>query len=102
MPTPATNSTLATAATIGAKISDTATLSGGFAPLGGHVTFQVFAPGDTTCGTPLDCCNNTFSKDADVYTLSLPDALPISAAVGTYRWVAVYSGDTNNNGVTGH
>src|SRR5207244_1252390 len=35
------------------NIHDVAHLSAGFAPLSGSITFDVFAPGDTTCQTPI-------------------------------------------------
>src|SRR6266480_1715892 len=80
---------------VGQNIHDTAHLSAGFGTLGGQITFEVFAPGDTTCQTPI----------------SVPPAKPVSgandytsgdfttSAVGTYRWIAHYSGDANNNAV---
>src|SRR6266566_990210 len=80
---------------VGQNIHDTAHLSAGFGTLGGQITFEVFAPGDTTCQT----------------LISVPPAKPVSgandytsgdfttSAVGTYRWIAHYSGDANNNAV---
>ena len=80
---------------VGQNIHDVAHLSAGFGTLGGQITFEVFAPGDTTCQTPI----------------SVPPAQPVSGAndytsgdfatsvVGTYRWIAHYSGDANNNAV---
>jgi len=68
---------------VGQNIHDTAHLSAGFGTLGGQITFEVFAPGDTTCQTPI----------------SVPPAKPVSgandytsgdfttSAVGTYRWI---------------
>jgi hypothetical protein len=38
---------------LGGTISDTAHLSGGSGPLTGTISYQVFAPADTTCLTPL-------------------------------------------------
>jgi hypothetical protein len=83
--------------TIGSPISDTATVSGvgaGLQPTG-TVTFTLFGPNDPTCaGTQL---------------LVPPRVVPLAGgppptansgpftptAVGTYNWVAVYSGDAN-------
>ena len=39
--------------TLGGNITDTAHLVGGSGTLSGAITFDVFAPGDTTCATPL-------------------------------------------------
>src|SRR5205807_1160052 len=51
--TPTLTTTASGPVTVGAAIHDTAHLTGGFAPLSGTISFQVFAPGDTTCQTPL-------------------------------------------------
>src|SRR5207244_3728470 len=50
--------TLTTTATagpvvVGANITDTAHLSGGFGTLTGSISFNVFLPGDTSCATPV-------------------------------------------------
>ena len=71
-------------------------MSGGFNPTG-SVTFQLFAQADATCiappvfvstnplsGSPLGATSGSFS----------------TAAVGTYHWVATYSGDGNNTTVS--
>lgn len=85
---------------IGGAISDTATLSGGglggAAPTG-TITFNLYAPSDATCAA------------APVFTSVVPvsgngiynSASFASAAIGTYRWIANYSGDANNNPFTG-
>ena len=74
----------------GGTITDTATVSGGFHPTG-SVTFTVYGPGDTTCSKPLESS-----------TVALAGAMATSAPVtpldaGTYRWIASYGGDPNNN-----
>ena len=70
-------------------ISDTATVSGGFNPTG-NVTFNLFAPGDTSCtGTPRSSTNPLNAGSATSSTFP-------STAVGTYHWTATYNGDTNN------
>jgi hypothetical protein len=91
-----TISTDATDATIGGKVHDTATIAAGQNP-GGTVTFEAFGPGDETC------------SGSAVYTETVPvagngeygsgDFTP--AAVGTYRWIASYSGDGNNTPAAG-
>jgi len=94
--TPTLTTTASGPVIVGSNITDTAHLSGGFAPLGGSITFDVFAPGDTTCSTPLTPAPTgaTVSGAGD-YT-SGPFT---TSAVGTYRWIAHYSGDANNNAV---
>src|SRR2546421_251332 len=78
---------------VGAAIHDTAHLTGGLAPLSGTISFQVFAPGDTTCQTPLTpaptsaTVSGAGNYDSGNFT---------TAAVGDYRWIAHYSGDANN------
>jgi hypothetical protein len=76
-------------------IHDTATVTGGSAPPArpptGTVTFKVFSPSDTTCSTPV----HTFAPvDLTNGTATSPDFVPTEA--GTWRWVAEYSGDRNN------
>src|SRR5207249_3349432 len=76
-------------------ISDQATLAGGVGPTG-TITFTVFGPNDATCsGTPTSGGSATVSGNG-TYPSS---AVPVTQA-GTYRWIASYSGDANNNGFT--
>ena len=94
--TPTLSTTASGPVTVGAAIHDTAHLGGGFGTLGGTVSFQVFAPGDTTCQTPLTPAptSATVSGAADY------DSGSITADnAGDYRWIAHYSGDANNNAV---
>jgi LPXTG-site transpeptidase (sortase) family protein len=79
--------------TVGEAITDTAHLTGGFAPLGGTMTFDVFAPGDTTCSTPIHVTPWVPVTGAGFYT---SHTYP-TTDVGVYRWIAHYSGDANNN-----
>src|SRR5207253_2757553 len=64
--------------------------------LGGSVSFRVYAPGDTTCQTALTpapasaTVSGAGNYDSGNFT---------TAAVGSYRWIAHYSGDANNNAV---
>jgi len=51
--TPTLTATASGPITLGGTISDTADLSGGYGTLTGTVSFQVFAPADTSCSTPL-------------------------------------------------
>jgi hypothetical protein len=77
----------------GGNISDSATVSGGFGPTG-TVTFTLFAPGDTGCATPIATRTATLSGG------TAGSGNIASGGVGTYRWVATYNGDANNNAVT--
>src|SRR5262249_54328423 len=83
----------------GAKLTDSATLSGGFNP-GGTITFYLFAPGVTP---NTSNSNNVYSDSVTVNgngtysTATGTNAggyLPTTA--GTYQWIAVYSGDSLN------
>ena len=64
----------------------------------GTVTFQVFAPGDTTCATPLTPAPTSGSLNGSGDATS---GNFTTAARGTYRWIAHYSGDANYNAVDG-
>ena len=77
-------------ASVGATLSDTATLSGGYNPTG-NVTFKLYAPSDASCsGTPAyTVTDGTVPYSAD------PGF--VSNAAGTWHWTADYAGDTNNN-----
>ena len=80
---------------LGGSISDTATLFGGgvgaAAPTG-TITFTLFGPNNATCA------------GAAIFTSTVPvngNGTYISTsftplAIGTYRWIANYSGDANN------
>jgi uncharacterized repeat protein (TIGR01451 family) len=82
---------------VGAAIHDVATLSGAVGATGAAVTFKVYAPGDTTCATPLATLDAvSHSTDAEgngTYT----SADFTSAAVGDYLWRAFFAGDAKNS-----
>src|SRR5207245_685537 len=62
----------------------------------GTISFTVFGPNDATCsGTPTSGGSAPVSGNG-TYPSS---AVPVTQA-GTYRWIASYSGDANNNGFT--
>jgi len=97
-----TGPTIATTASpdiaVGAgQLTDFATLGSDFSPTGGHVTFQLFGPSDATCsGTPI------FTSSVPINTDGTATSAPYSpTAVGTYHWIASYSGDASNSGVSG-
>jgi hypothetical protein len=78
----------------GGVVSDTATVTGGFNPTG-TVTFKLFAPGDTSCTTPIATRTDTLSAGGTAASGNVT-----IGAAGTYRWTATYSGDASNNSVT--
>ena len=93
--TPTLTTTASGPVTVGQDIHDVAHLGGGYGTLGGSITFDVFAPGDTTCKTPIavpptKAVSGTGDYTSGDYT---------TTAVGIYRWIAHYSGDANNNAV---
>ena len=78
----------------GGSVSDTATLAGGSAPTG-TITFSLYGPNDSSCGgapvfTAAVPVTGVGSYSSGNFTATTP---------GTYRWVASYSGDANNNAV---
>ena len=82
--------------TIGAPVTDTATLSDGSSPTG-TITFKVYGPNDATCSGAA-----VFSDDVTVNGDGAYTSDPFTPdAVGTYRWVAVYSGDARNEPAAG-
>ena len=82
---------------LGNVVSDMATIAGGTTPTG-SITFTLYGPNDATCGgAPVFVSaaipvsgNNTYASGN--YT---------PTAAGTYRWIATYTGDANNNGIAG-
>ncbi|GLH96062.1 hypothetical protein Pa4123_13350 [Phytohabitans aurantiacus] len=81
--------------TIGDPVHDTATLSGGNNPTG-TITFQAFGPDDATCSgtaafTSTVPVNGNGDYDSAAFTPN---------AVGTYEWIASYSGDAFNFAAT--
>jgi hypothetical protein len=97
------NPTIATTASptiaLGAgSLTDSATVSGRFAPQSATVTFTLFGPNNATCtGTPI----LTSAKAYPVGGGAIASAPFTPTQPGTYRWIASYSGDANNNAVAG-
>jgi hypothetical protein len=87
---------------IGTQIHDTAQVSGGANPTG-TVTFSLFAPSNPTCAS-----NEGSAGSVQTVTVPLGSngaatsaGTPYSTiAVGTYNWIAEYSGDANNVSVS--
>src|SRR5271157_4529637 len=74
-------------------LKDSATLAGGFNPTG-TITFTLYDPSNTVIDTEMVAVNNGNA------TYSTPTGAQATQA-GTYQWVASYSGDGNNNAVSG-
>ncbi|MDP9074233.1 MAG: hypothetical protein M3N98_08690, partial [Actinomycetota bacterium] len=79
----------------GNGIFDTATLSGGVNPTG-SILFKLYGPADTNCtAAPIFTSTKTVTANGNY------QSDPFGANVaGTYRWIASYSGDTNNAAAT--
>ncbi len=75
----------------GLTIYDSAALRLGFAPTG-EITFQLFGPDNSSCAGPPIFTSATEINGNGIYRSE--QFTP--TASGTYRWVAVYSGDGNN------
>ena len=92
---------LTTTSTPTAPLTDSATLSGGYSP-GGTITFYLFAPGVTPNGTDSNSIySDTVTVNGNGTYMTSQGNNPggyVPSAAGTYQWVAVYSGDSNNSG----
>lgn len=93
--TPTLTTNASGSVTVGGKISDTATLSGGNAPTG-SITFNVYGPGDTTCSKSLATLASTSAVSGNG---SYTSAQYTTTKVGTYRFIARYTGDGANSAV---
>src|SRR5262249_55767237 len=80
----------------GNRLNDSATLSGGFNPTG-TLTFTLFDTSNTAFYTNQVTVNGNCSYDTSLRTFP---TRRLSDLVGTYEWVASYSGDANNNPVS--
>ncbi|MEV4641866.1 hypothetical protein AB0J80_31425 [Actinoplanes sp. NPDC049548] len=82
--------------TIGGSVTDTAQLTAGNTPTG-TITFRVYGPDDATCsGTPAAGYSVAVNGNG-----AYPSPAFTPGAVGTYRWIATYSGDWRNEAVSG-
>ena len=96
----ASGATLTTTASgsvpLGGAVSDSAVLAGGVATPSGSITFSLYGPNNVTC------------SGAAIFTTTVPvsgngtynSGSFTPSAVGTYNWIAGYSGDPNNLPVT--
>jgi uncharacterized repeat protein (TIGR01451 family) len=94
--TPTIATQASAAVTVGATITDTATVSGGNSPTG-TVSFALYGPADPDClaaavFTSADRPLSGGTATSEAFTTD---------AVGTYHWIATYNGDANNNSVSG-
>ena len=81
--------------TLGGQVNDIATLTGGQNPTG-TITFSLYGPDNAMCtGTPVFTTRCPCRATA---TTRRHRSRPRST--GTYRWIARYSGDTDNAAVT--
>jgi hypothetical protein len=80
--------------TLGASITDTKTLSGDATDQPtGTITFNLYGPNDTDCTGDV-IFTSTVPVNGNGNYVSDPF---IPTTPGTYRWIANYSGDANNN-----
>jgi hypothetical protein len=92
---PAISTEASPATALGGQVSDAATLSNGSNPTG-TITFALYRPGDAGCRRqPIHTSRVDVSNGNDTYS---SDQFKPSA-IGIYRWVASYSGDSNNRRV---
>ncbi len=80
---------------VGDNIKATAHLTGGYGLLIGNLTFDVYAPSDTTFSSPIRVGAAEIVHGTGNYTSENFE----TTEVGDYHWVVHYSGDSNNNAV---
>jgi len=89
-----TTNVSSSAITIGSSVTDRATLAGGLNATG-TITFYVYGPDDALCGGNVGFSSVQNVNGDGVYTSD-----PFTpTATGTYRFVAVYTGDFQNKAV---
>ena len=94
--TPAISTTASAAVTVGNTISDVANVTGGASPTG-TVDFALYGPSDPDCDGPAIFNSN----DRPLSGGSATSGSFTTSQVGTYHWIATYSGDANNESVHG-
>ncbi len=78
--------------------NDAATISGVTSHAGGTVVFSLFGPSDTTCSAAP-----VYTQTVNVVgngTYITTNTSFLATGNGTWRWMVVYSGDSNNTGST--
>lgn len=100
--TPALSTTASPAITLGAAgaLTDSATVSGQVSPQSGAtIDFSLYGPDDATCAAAAIFTSSGVPYSPKSSAVSSAPFVP--TAPGTYRWVASYSGDANNNSASG-
>ena len=88
-------------ATVGEDISDVATLSRLVSPTGaGEVTFDIYKGADCS-GQVLETLGATPASVTENGEYTSEDFDTTASGVGTYHWIAHFSGDANNEAVSG-
>ncbi len=81
---------------LGGQVTDTATLANGVSP-SGQISFRLYGPDDASCsGAPAFTDTVAVSGNGNYASSPFTPTQP-----GTYRWVASYSGDADNDAVSG-
>ena len=92
----------AATATVGASISDAATLTGLISPSGGTVTFDLYKGADCSAankvGATLNATDNPVAANG---TFHSPSVNTTTSGAGADHWIAHYSGDANNEKADG-
>lgn len=83
---------------VGGQLADTATVTGLVNPAGGTVDFRLYGPDDETCSRP-PVFESLAQPLSPAGTAASAPFTPTRA--GVYRWRAFYSGDANNEAVSG-
>jgi hypothetical protein len=102
--TSAISTTPSAGGVVGTKIHDSATVTGSLGSPSGTVVFKLFPPSNATCNS--GGAGAVFTSSAISLTSVTPGTSTASSpdftttAVGTYHWVATYSGDSTYKGAT--
>ncbi len=94
--TPTLVTTASPTVTVGEQVLDVANLAGGNNPTG-TITFTLYGPDDATCAATPAFTSAPVTVNGNGQYASGPFT---TTQAGTFRWVAQYSGDANNNAVT--
>lgn len=82
---------------LGTAVSDTATLTGATEDAGGTITFSLYGPNDGDCTQDAVFTSDPVTVSGNGDYSSGPFTPDV---VGTYRWIASYTGDADNTGFT--
>jgi hypothetical protein len=98
-PTTITSSVEQTHANVGDHLSDTASLANTTTLDGsGFIKFTLYAPGDTTCSTPVGTdLEGDITSDGPI---SSEAGFFIASEAGVYQWIAAFTGDLGNSPAT--